>query len=708
VRRRDIEGWLDAHRDLGEGAERCGEGNAALRAKAVDSAPRRQGSWKVDALNAAGLPASAAVAAALSRRVQRVLGARSAAAQGRGVGASGSESLLGHLVRDERVVRIQEVLRLLSGAGADLANRGAAPASAGGRCSASDVIYQVMCKMYVALSLPCASFPVLFGCAGCRMCSSWSCRCDVREVSGAFKRGAQDEMEDLAACLAWREKWAVVCVPGDVMGQDEMGHSPLHAAALAGNAGALQVLLRARCDPMMQDWRGWTALHIAAYQGETECAHVILSLLASRATSECAKGAQDSMAMGSPDSMQKLARIVDRMGRSALHVWSYAREKRRVGDDCEGRVGGEHPGASRAFKLLVRASSSSFSSVVDGGRTQLHMCAAGGGSTGQWSYLVATLEGADVCARETGSEGRTAVAVAAMTGNAAVVEAYVQRSMGPLTLTDARGRTLLDLVCSRSLNLDPTCLCDLWDSLRVLDRWPDCPSVGFVDLLHSLGRSGKTDAGGGHGRRREVDQVLGDESLLSVACRCGNVAVVKRLLDLNVSPDAALAHPREHIAGPHGATTGTPQLSQGRDRKFPLVEHQTPLAVACRSGQEEMLRLLVHRGRAETDILTSSKGLHESVRRALEEGAPARASWCQRFLWACGRETPLITCVRRGFFEGAHILVESGCGCDVGWVRDPFAAAASQQDSPAKALSALAVLMLLAPSRDASSASLTR
>ena len=515
-------------------------------------------------------------------------------------------------------------------------------------------------------------------------------------------------MEDLAACLAWREKWAVVCVPGDVMGQDEMGHTPLHAAALAGNAGALQVLLRARCDPAMQDWRGWTALHIAAYQGATECVHVILSLLASRSASERAKGDHDSVAVGSPDSVQQLARIVDRLGRSALHVWAYARAKRRSNDGRQVAVGEEHhAGASRAFKSLVRASSSSFSSMVDGGRTQLHMCAAGG-SAEQWAHMAATLEGADVCARETGSEGRTAVAVAAVTGNAAVVEAYVQRRMGPLSLTDARGRTLLDLVCSRSLNLDPACLRDLWDSLRLLDRWPDRPSLGFVDLLHSLGRSGKTVAGSCHGLRREVDQILGEESLLSLACQSGDVSVVKRLLDLDVSPDAALAQPREHTAGTHGTTTGTPQFSQGRDRKFPLVEHQSPLAVACRSGQEEMVRLLVHRGRAETDILTSSKGLHESVRRALEEGAPARASWCQRFLWACGRETPLITCIRHGFFEGAHILIERGCGCDVGWVRDPFAAAASHEDSPAKALSALSVLMLLAPSRDASSASLTR
>lgn len=154
------------------GAETRGEGNAALRAKAVGSAPRRRGSLKVDALNAAGLPASATVAAALSRRVRRVLGARSAAAQGRGSVASGSGSLLSHLVRDERVVRIQEVFRLLSGAGADLANAGAAPAYVAGRGSAADVIHQVMCKMCVTLSRPyaaCLVVFVLFGCTRCRM-----------------------------------------------------------------------------------------------------------------------------------------------------------------------------------------------------------------------------------------------------------------------------------------------------------------------------------------------------------------------------------------------------------------------------------------------------------------------------------------------------------------------------------------------------------
>jgi ankyrin repeat protein len=487
----------------------------------------------------------------------------------------------------------------------------------------------------------------------------------------------------------------MVCVPADVMRQDEIGHSPLHSAARSGNAGAVQVLIEARCDPMLQDWRGWTALHIAAHRGETTCVEVMLSLLASRVAAGAAaanKGA--GLAAGrEPDSARQLARVVDGLGRSALHVWSYSREKRRHGNELEAQRGWDQRGPSQAFKMLVQASSSVFSHQADGGRTQLHACGAGGAAW-QWICMAETLEGVDMCARERSSEGRSAVAVAASTGNTAVVEAYVQGRMGPLSLTDARGRTLLDLVCSRSLALHSECLREIWDSVRVLDRWPVRPSLGFIDLLNCLGRRGRmgiVDGGQGAGQEREMDQILADESLLSLACCWGDVAVVERLLDLGASPDAASARlPRESVASSStSAGARAAQASQARDGKFPLVGVETPVVVACRRGDEKLLRLLVQRGHATTDILAPCAALHESVRRTVEEGAPARASWCRRGLWACGRETPLVTCVRHGHVECAQVLVESGCSCDTGWVRDPFAAAALQECSPAKALSGM-------------------
>ncbi len=143
------------------------------------------------------------------------------------------------------------MLQLLSGAGADLAHggvragvEGRGGGGGGGRGSAAQVLREVMLRM-----------------------------CDVREAAGgggrgwgglvggvehgkeaaerATEQGKEKEKEKenagarrLAACVGWQEKWAVACVAGGVMRADEMGRTPLHAAALAGNANALQLLLQ--------------------------------------------------------------------------------------------------------------------------------------------------------------------------------------------------------------------------------------------------------------------------------------------------------------------------------------------------------------------------------------------------------------------------------------------------------------------------------
>lgn len=149
---RDIEDWLNAQRELGEGAGQCQKaaGSASVGAQPTTSAPRRRGIAKIDCLNAAGLPASVLVARALSTRVQRVTGRHhSAQASPGGVPAQGS--LLGELVQDERVHRMQVVLKLLLGAGAELAQGGVRRQQPMGRSSAADVIHDVMRKMSVAL-----------------------------------------------------------------------------------------------------------------------------------------------------------------------------------------------------------------------------------------------------------------------------------------------------------------------------------------------------------------------------------------------------------------------------------------------------------------------------------------------------------------------------------------------------------------------------
>ena len=137
----------------------------------------------------------------------------------------------------------------------------------------------------------------------------------------------------------------------------------------------MEILLDARCDPCVQDWRGWTALHVAANQGHVACVEVLLSFVARVGGSE-----EGGPVVGQEGALQ-LARLVDGLGRTALHVWSYTRELRSFASSeaareaTTGKVG-EALSVSRAFQLLVRASWCSFSKEVDGGWTPLHASAA--------------------------------------------------------------------------------------------------------------------------------------------------------------------------------------------------------------------------------------------------------------------------------------------------------------------------------------------
>ena len=642
-----------------------------------------RGVGKMDGLNVGGHFASTLVAAHLWWRVMRVQRRRAKArADPRhplAAPACLEAGALQELLLDVKAQRAQHLLWLLASAGADLCKAGARAGwtrGANATLSAAQVLQHVMVLM-----------------------------CDVRELSGVSARegaggdeGAEVQAaggEQVSACLEWREMWAVACVPGDVMGADVMGRSPLHSAALAGNAGALQVLLAARANVAAQDWRGWTPLHVAANRGHSSCVQALLSFAGSLHDKKHVP--QGEPAFGGvplPQSARNLAQLVDGMGRSPLHLWSYSKHKKAQA--------GTGAGVSRAFKLLVLASRCVFSSELDGGWTQLHVCAAKG-SSDEWLFMAQSLPEADVSLSEGSTEGRSAVAVAAATGNTAIVQAFVRHRMGPLDQTDARGRTLLDLVCFHSLPMPAEDLEPMWHAVSVLSRWPPRPSIPFVNLIHSLGdhsREGEQGSGG-----KGLNEVLADESLLSLAAGWGDVVTVKRLLDLRASPDSASLHvrqPSEYQSGPEGQGVG----ERTRHAGLPLVSRKAPLVVACRRGDQDLVRVLVQRGHARLDLLTTSCGLHAYARRSVEEGASPRAMWCERTLWSGGRETPVVTCLRHHYFDLALVLLRRKASCDVGWVRDP-AACLMHQDMPTKNLSALMILMLLAPSRDASSACLS-
>ena len=165
--KRDIEEWLDAHRELGrKGVGRGDRSQGPTNADAVKDVraiQRRTGCAKIDALNVAGLPASVLVAGMLWWRVQRIIHlsvrtARRVLSAGDKLqeGPEDTEHFqdvrvvaLDELLRDERAQRVEEVLELLLGAGADLAYEGARTGRGGAegeRCCAA-VLQQVMSLM---------------------------------------------------------------------------------------------------------------------------------------------------------------------------------------------------------------------------------------------------------------------------------------------------------------------------------------------------------------------------------------------------------------------------------------------------------------------------------------------------------------------------------------------------------------------------------
>ena len=364
--------------------------------------------------------------------------------------------------------------------------------------------------------------------------------------------------------------------------------------------------------------------------------------------------------------------------------------------------------------------------IHPGGWTQAHVCAALG-TAAHFVCLAQGLEGLDICARELGIDGRCPAAVAAACGNAPVVEEYIWREMGPLDVTDAQRRTLLDIVCAQEAAADGALACSgrrgggqaraisdkalaaLWDAVLVLDRWPLRPSRAFVSLVAAragVGRQGLQGAGGVTGTENGLDAVREGVTLMSLACTWGDVGVVRRLLEVGASADAGVRAFGGDGRGPGGAEGGA-----GAKQRWPMVGGDGgALVVACRGGEEELVRVLLTGG-ARVEVMTHSVALHVSARRAVEEGSAARVRWCERVLFGkergSARETPLVTCLRHRKLDLVPVLLSASHGptCDVGWARDPYAPPILPTEGSARCLSALMVLLLIGPTRDRVAAS---
>lgn len=49
---------------------------------------------------------------------------------------------------------------------------------------------------------------------------------------------------------------------------DDLGNTPWHAAAEAGNLDAMALFMRSKCDPNVRTKAGWSPLHFAARSGD--------------------------------------------------------------------------------------------------------------------------------------------------------------------------------------------------------------------------------------------------------------------------------------------------------------------------------------------------------------------------------------------------------------------------------------------------------
>lgn len=168
---------------------------------------------------------------------------------------------------------------------------------------------------------------------------------------------------DLATTM---EIWKKFGVELNLSAKDAMLRSTLHYAADSGQTDALKLLLQLNaCDAEAVDFKGQNALHCAAAKGHLEATTTLLA------------------------SAPQLALAADSQGRTPLHCWPFARTT--TDSVCN----------TLSWEGVVRALASASEFAWDAlGMTQLHVCAAGGGSKKAMLLLIECLKNCDVCAVE--------------------------------------------------------------------------------------------------------------------------------------------------------------------------------------------------------------------------------------------------------------------------------------------------------------------
>jgi hypothetical protein len=186
-----------------------------------------------------------------------------------------------------------------------------------------------------------------------------------------------------------------------------MGRTPLHAAALRGDAEACKALLEAKADASKRDWRGWTALHVAASGAHDKAVVAILA-----------------------GGGRAIARIGDALGRMPLHVWKYG------------------VGLTEGLRSLAVVSDGG---AIGAGMTPLMVCAASGAGGDELLGVWKALGVVDMSQQEEGWPRRSVAGLCAVAGSVSAVEALALHHPQALSAPDALGRHPINDMSSKNM-----------------------------------------------------------------------------------------------------------------------------------------------------------------------------------------------------------------------------------------------------------------
>lgn len=484
----------------------------------------------------------------------------------------------------------------------------------------------------------------------------------------------------------------------------DQGYTVLHAAAAAGHADVVDLLVARGADPNVIGRDGLTPLHLAAHQGYTASVRALLERGA-RLEARSATGATP------------LGLAAAECQRNAVSLL-LTRNAKVDASDTSGQTP-LHRAAAKgcvpAITTLVKAGAS-VSAADAKGNTPLHYAAAGGHAAGLEALLT---QGDSVDASN--AEGWTALMAAATNAKAAGAVALM-RAGAQLEKQDSRGLTALIIAATHRRDEVVTAL--VRESALELIVGP--LSVSYDDLarrfnaegigpaLLFVGKTGDYTSipswlgpanSSGNMRLSELSGILSSGNLLLIgtvspkdnridltpgakliytptldpeqalveAARRGNLALVKRGLAEGVSSRAR----RKKLAGlgesalVYAVNARHPEvadllLSKGADIS-PIPGEDTVLMIAARRGDVELVKQLISAGaKLATQRRDGAQAIHHAaeaaksdvVRELLDRGADVAAKMSNGW-------TPLLVAARRGWLDVVRVLLARGADPNV-------------------------------------------